>query len=374
MVFKKGDKVRIATNTMIELPRAGEIGEVTIATTDNSMVKFDDGVIKDYHNSHLALVPIKFKYGDEVRVIGDNSGFVIGQNGDSVRVVSCIGGEPLDLHVDKIKLIDNSKHNFKKGDKVVVNGIGLSQHYKGRTGIIDKVNHTGACVWFDGPHDMAYLKLDEIEPVPTNNGDDVELTFELKQWDKVHVVGREDRVGVITRMCLSGFVKVMFEGKTIEYHYPNYLRLVEPVSAPTDTGHEIVLELEDFVIVNGNEDRMGGVSMIHDKDYASITFEKGVTEHHHISDVRLVGYESIQPLGFKVEPAKYNHYFKDVTHLDSIDTYRVHQLFNVTDAGVAHASKKLLCGGQRGAKSRIKDITEARDTLNRVIEMYKEDE
>lgn len=68
----------------------------------------------------------------------------------------------------------------------------------------------------------------------------------------------------------------------------------------------------------------------------------------------------------------YNHYKKDVTHLQSIDVYRILELYNVTDPCVQHAVKKLLCAGNRGAKTEEQDIIEARDTLNRKLEMIEE--
>ena len=70
---------------------------------------------------------------------------------------------------------------------------------------------------------------------------------------------------------------------------------------------------------------------------------------------------------------KYPHYFKDVEHLETVDVYRVLSLFQVNDACIQHAIKKLLCAGDRGDKSMIKDITEARDSLNRHLEMLDED-
>ncbi len=70
---------------------------------------------------------------------------------------------------------------------------------------------------------------------------------------------------------------------------------------------------------------------------------------------------------------KYPHYFKDVAHLETVDVYRVLSLFKVNDACIQHAIKKLLCAGDRGDKSMIKDITEARDSLNRHLEMLNED-
>ena len=70
---------------------------------------------------------------------------------------------------------------------------------------------------------------------------------------------------------------------------------------------------------------------------------------------------------------KYPHYFKSVSHLETVDVYRVLTLFKVNEPCMQHAIKKLLCAGDRGNKSMIKDITEARDTLNRHLEMLNED-
>ena len=73
------------------------------------------------------------------------------------------------------------------------------------------------------------------------------------------------------------------------------------------------------------------------------------------------------------EDIKYPHYFKSVSHLETVDVYRVLSLFQVNDPCIQHAIKKLLCAGERGDKSMIKDITEARDSLNRHLEMLNED-
>ena len=70
---------------------------------------------------------------------------------------------------------------------------------------------------------------------------------------------------------------------------------------------------------------------------------------------------------------KYPHYFKSVSHLETVDVYRVLSLFQVNDPCIQHAIKKLLCAGDRDDKSMIKDITEARDSLNRHLEMLQED-
>lgn len=76
------------------------------------------------------------------------------------------------------------------------------------------------------------------------------------------------------------------------------------------------------------------------------------------------------------EPKKHSHYFKDVSTLMLIDIYRTCERFKVDDCSGAlqHAIKKLLCSGSRGGgKGKVKDIQEARDTLNRWLEMQEED-
>lgn len=70
----------------------------------------------------------------------------------------------------------------------------------------------------------------------------------------------------------------------------------------------------------------------------------------------------------------YNHYIKDVSHLNKIDIYRVCDLYGVNNAAVAHAIKKLLCSGVRGYKDASQDINEAIDSLKRALEMIVEDE
>lgn len=71
---------------------------------------------------------------------------------------------------------------------------------------------------------------------------------------------------------------------------------------------------------------------------------------------------------------EYNHYKKDVSHLETIDVYRVLDLFKVTDQAIGHAIKKLLCAGDRGNKDYEQDIKEATDTLLRRKQMKEEDE
>lgn len=70
----------------------------------------------------------------------------------------------------------------------------------------------------------------------------------------------------------------------------------------------------------------------------------------------------------------YSHYYKNVSHLNGIDVYRVLALFNVTNPCIQHAVKKLLVTGGRGNKSLEKDLQEARDSLNRALQMIAEDD
>lgn len=73
---------------------------------------------------------------------------------------------------------------------------------------------------------------------------------------------------------------------------------------------------------------------------------------------------------------KYPAYFKDVSELTDIDVYMIHHLYNINDpsGAIQHASKKLLLSGKRtGGKSMVTDIKEARDTLNRWLEINMED-
>ncbi len=69
----------------------------------------------------------------------------------------------------------------------------------------------------------------------------------------------------------------------------------------------------------------------------------------------------------------HDHYFKDVTHLKTIDVYRVLDLFGVSNPCIQHAVKKLLCSGQRGVKDTRQDVQEAITSLVRYLEMQTED-
>lgn len=70
---------------------------------------------------------------------------------------------------------------------------------------------------------------------------------------------------------------------------------------------------------------------------------------------------------------KYPKYYKPVGDLKEIDVYAVHMLFDIQDPSgcIQHASKKLLLSGNRtGNKSIYTDIREARDSLDRWLELH----
>jgi hypothetical protein len=68
---------------------------------------------------------------------------------------------------------------------------------------------------------------------------------------------------------------------------------------------------------------------------------------------------------------KYNHYYRDVSHLQVIDVYQILKLFDVTDPCLQHALKKILAAGNRGSKNIDKDVQEAIDTLKRFQDMQE---
>lgn len=72
---------------------------------------------------------------------------------------------------------------------------------------------------------------------------------------------------------------------------------------------------------------------------------------------------------------RYPAYFKDFSGHDEADVYLIHHKFGIDDpAGcIQHASKKLLLSGVRtGGKSKRQDVKEARDTLNRWLQINQE--
>lgn len=69
------------------------------------------------------------------------------------------------------------------------------------------------------------------------------------------------------------------------------------------------------------------------------------------------------------EQREHNHYFKDVSDINTIDVYEVLYRFGVTDPCLQHIVKKALCAGQRGHKDFETDLQNIRDTAIRAIEI-----
>ena len=70
---------------------------------------------------------------------------------------------------------------------------------------------------------------------------------------------------------------------------------------------------------------------------------------------------------------KHNHYFRDVSHLQQVDVYRILELFEVTCPVAQHIVKKALAAGKRGAKSPARDMQDIVDSAQRWLAMREED-
>lgn len=73
-----------------------------------------------------------------------------------------------------------------------------------------------------------------------------------------------------------------------------------------------------------------------------------------------------------------NKYHRTIKHLKNgkVDVYSVLDAFGVKCPARQHAIKKLLCAGIRGKGDETQDLTEARDAIDRAIELdgaYNED-
>jgi hypothetical protein len=76
--------------------------------------------------------------------------------------------------------------------------------------------------------------------------------------------------------------------------------------------------------------------------------------------------------GQRTTPANqplYPHYFREVTNVTHVDVYWLLQAWDVSDPCVQHAVKKLIAAGRRGAKDKVKDLNEAKDSIVRALEL-----
>jgi hypothetical protein len=70
---------------------------------------------------------------------------------------------------------------------------------------------------------------------------------------------------------------------------------------------------------------------------------------------------------------KHSHYKRDVSRLNTIDVYRIIDLFGVTCPVAQHVLKKSLADGQRGHKDLRKDWQDIMDSAERRLQMLDED-
>ena len=96
----------------------------------------------------------------------------------------------------------------------------------------------------------------------------------------------------------------------------------------------------------------------------SSVYDMGVSDL--LGNYRLYSADKIMPV-----QRKHAHYFKNISDSDEMDTYLFCRVWKVKDDSGAlhHALKKLMDAGKRGNKDKTKDVTEARDTLNRYLEI-----
>lgn len=68
-----------------------------------------------------------------------------------------------------------------------------------------------------------------------------------------------------------------------------------------------------------------------------------------------------------------NKYHRTITAIDgqrvTVDVYSVLVAFDVTCPATQHAVKKLLAPGQRGHKDKAQDLSEARSSIDRALQM-----
>lgn len=80
---------------------------------------------------------------------------------------------------------------------------------------------------------------------------------------------------------------------------------------------------------------------------------------------------------YGIEPSqKFNKsgskYLREINLIDGkTDVYAVLKAFNVICPARQHAIKKLLCSGLRGKATEMQDLSEARDAIDRAIQMME---
>lgn len=90
-----------------------------------------------------------------------------------------------------------------------------------------------------------------------------------------------------------------------------------------------------------------------------------------VEHVVAVSKTTLQPTEFNKSGSKYLRTL--VCTVDNkVDVYAVLEAFNVTCPAVQHATKKLLCAGIRGKGDTLQDLKEAKDAIERAIQLEME--
>ena len=79
-------------------------------------------------------------------------------------------------------------------------------------------------------------------------------------------------------------------------------------------------------------------------------------------------YAPVKELKIPSNQPLYPHYYRAVPNTTHVDIDWILHTWNIGHT-VGHAVKKLLCAGQRGVKDKLQDLKEARNSINRAIEL-----
>lgn len=101
------------------------------------------------------------------------------------------------------------------------------------------------------------------------------------------------------------------------------------------------------------------------------TVENLDTENQRLEDENEELWEGFREYSNRSTPANfslYPHYFRETPNTTHVDVNWFLEAWGVGHT-VGHAVKKLMCLGQRGVKGKLQDLEEARNSINRAIEL-----
>lgn len=145
-------------------------------------------------------------------------------------------------------------------------------------------------------------------------------------------------------------------------------------------------EIGSYWAGSGNCQKIGGaiVYVMNNDGYEILSirpdkWQEGEERMNNIAQNGNDGHYSETPKPDVIEHGNNNKYSRKIKtivvdgidHDIYVDVYDVLTAFKTTNPANDHAIKKQLATGQRGVKGVIQDLTEARDSLNRAIELEK---